>query len=852
MHGTLDKTQLAEQLDAILIEQVETLWELEGQLEAKMVSMGVENYDRAAGKAHEKGQPARLRPYRKLVEAIVPALARGITEWKAEQKAKRGVRSVAYQYLKDMPEGTIALVTLIAALNRVAAPKPPLVLSVGLEIGSRLEDEARMIAWQKANPGFWNFVQRDLTENHADVLHRRRVNVNRFNAVVRPTIEWSDWPLLDRKQIGLAMLNCLKLYTGGRFDVVLGEHKEASRKKRKNPYVLTADPEMVGKLNEALDNEGYKFPVYMPTVIKPRPWTNMKDGGYHSEMLNGRRSLIRFKADQEEQQRMASRELSAIDMPEVYDAVNTIQEVPWKINRRVYDVARTIWDNDLGLAGIPRRALPPKPPRKAICDTDPEADAAWRRKASKWHGMVKTLPAKINKARRSLDIAALYLDYTFYFPHTIDFRGRMYPMPVDLQPQGTDFARGLLTFAEGKPLGNTGVWWLAIQVANVWGHDKVSYDDRVSWVLRNEELFRGIATDPLAHREWMAAGIDNWQALAATFEWVRYLDEGEEMISSLPVRIDGTCNGIQHLSAMVRDEDGGASVNMIPSERPRDIYLEVAAMCEAMLREFIEEGGPKRALAAYWLEVCKGKLPRSLTKRPVMILPYGGTKEAYRKYTIEWIEENHPTKFGEPRSKERNAYVAFMVDVMWEQVGKRLKKARQVQRWLQQCAQLAASTGLPLRWQTPSGFVCRHFYGQRKMFQIKTKIDGQTLQIVDWRTTAELDVGEQLQGIPPNFTHSMDASVLTTSVNKAWRAGVDMLTCIHDAYGTVAADMYVLAASLREAFVWTYQHPVLLNYLKSCIELLDDDTITAAGMPAIPDFGTLNIEDLLRSEYFFA
>ena len=52
----------------------------------------------------------------------------------------------------------------------------------------------------------------------------------------------------------------------------------------------------------------------------------------------------------------------------------------------------------------------------------------------------------------------------FYFPHNVDFRGRAYPMHPHLNHLGADLARGLLQFAEGRPLGEHGMFWLYVQV----------------------------------------------------------------------------------------------------------------------------------------------------------------------------------------------------------------------------------------------------------------------------------------------------------------------------------------------------------------------------------------------------
>lgn len=67
----------------------------------------------------------------------------------------------------------------------------------------------------------------------------------------------------------------------------------------------------------------------------------------------------------------------------------------------------------------------------------------------------------------------------------LDFRGRVYPIPPHLNHLGNDLCRGLLSFARKKPLGERGLFWLKIQVANLYGNDKVGV--RSSF---HEDLFR--------------------------------------------------------------------------------------------------------------------------------------------------------------------------------------------------------------------------------------------------------------------------------------------------------------------------------------------------------------------------
>ena len=66
--------------------------------------------------------------------------------------------------------------------------------------------------------------------------------------------------------------------------------------------------------------------------------------------------------------------------------------------------------------------------------------------------MYKLRVAKDNRAEPAL-----------YFPHNVDFRGRAYTMHPHLNHLGADYCRGLLMFAEQRPLGERGLRWIRIQ-----------------------------------------------------------------------------------------------------------------------------------------------------------------------------------------------------------------------------------------------------------------------------------------------------------------------------------------------------------------------------------------------------
>ena len=62
-----------------------------------------------------------------------------------------------------------------------------------------------------------------------------------------------------------------------------------------------------------------------------------------------------------------------------------------------------------------------------------------------------------------------YREKVIWFPHSLDFRGRTYPIPPHFNHLGSDVARSIILFAEGKELGENGFDMLKIHLINLTG-----------------------------------------------------------------------------------------------------------------------------------------------------------------------------------------------------------------------------------------------------------------------------------------------------------------------------------------------------------------------------------------------
>ena len=588
---------------------LETRWEDEVSLEKEMLALGTSRMQDRLNKAREKKDMNRLRPYRSLVHEWVLPVSDGITKWIAGHERPRrgnpGMKPIALPRLKELDADTAAVVALKSVLRMLGIERRG-ILAIAVEIGTWCEHEARAKAWEEWEPEDWKITQRNFRERGSNAAHQRRSNIALFNKYIQDKLGWIGWTDEERIRVGLELIDIVVKATR-RFYIVADPDWVPRRGKGgaylKRPYVLEADQELQDWLRSALEDEMVYAPVFMPTLIPPLSWEGPRDGGYHTPYVKTP-FLISFRANHQEQKQRAIDEYEGIDMPVVYKAINHVQNTPWRINKRVLEVAQAVWDKDLAIAGFPRKEAEEVPAMPEGAIKGSEEYKEWAKQAGEVRTRNATRFSHFIGYRRVFQAAErMKEEPMFYFPHKLDFRGRMYPIPSDLSPQGGDLHRGVLTFANAKPVMKEDAAWLAVHLANCFGVDKVDFPERIQWVQDQAPRWRAIDADPLGERErWMGSDDDdNWQRLAAVFEWVRWLNEGEGMLSSLPIRVDGTCNGIQHLSAMVRDEVGGASVNLLPGAKPQDIYRKVAAIVTQRLLD-----KPNDELALMWLRVFGG------------------------------------------------------------------------------------------------------------------------------------------------------------------------------------------------------------------------------------------------------
>ncbi|KAL7948574.1 hypothetical protein V8C42DRAFT_314874 [Trichoderma barbatum] len=583
---------------------------------------------------------------------------------------------------------------------------------------------------------------------------------------------------------------------------------------------------------------------HLPMVVEPRPWSSFSEGGF----LDSKTSLVRVKPGDVEQKLYSTAAIKRGDMTQVFKGLDVLGKTAWIINKDTLNVMMEAWNSGEEIADIP--PLNPKfqDPTEPDSSADPLVRKNWIRAVKAIENERSGLHSQRCFMNLQLEIARAFRNQTIYFPHNVDYRGRAYPMPTYLNHMGADHARAILKFAKGKELGVRGLRWLKIHLANVYGLDKASFDEREAFSDENVANIIDSATNPLGGSRWWLKGEDPWQCLSACFELKAALElpDPTKFISHLPVHQDGTCNGLQHYAALGGDTWGAKQVNLEPGDRPADVYSAVANLVKEAIVRDVEDGN---AFAA----VLNGKITRKVVKQTVMTNVYGVTFAGAKKQICKQIDALYPNLAKECGIKNAtnmllSTYVAKQV---FQALATMFRGAHDIQYWLGEIggrvcraltpAQLQqivdsygegedgssrssktkkkASTGKKgefddlvqqfrssVVWTTPLRMPVVQPYRKTTAREIKTCLQAVIYPLSD--QTDPVNRRKQLQGFPPNFIHSLDASHMLLSALECDARGLDF-AAVHDSFWTHAGDIDVMNEVLREAFIRIHEEDVV-------------------------------------------
>ncbi|VDK67685.1 unnamed protein product [Onchocerca ochengi] len=598
---------------------------------------------------------------------------------------------------------------------------------------------------------------------------------------------------------------------------------------------------------EVVSNHQFEWMVFptdlLPMEVPPRPWLDSGEGGpYYGSSFNVLRAHPDYptiNVNYEMKKRLKSRKQAR----PVFDALNDLGVTPWKINEPVLDVALEVFEMAQTKADeefLEKLSIPIHPGRVSIPDYvskfgNMEIDELpindWREYSkAKYEAMKKR--NELNSLwcwlLYRLTMANHFKRSVLFFPHNMDFRGRVYPISPYLNHMGDDLNRSLLVFAEGRPLGHDGLRWLKLHCINLTGILKK--ESNFIRALYADEMLPKIlesANNPLSGEMWWTKSEEPWQTLSACIEIRNALQTNDPttFISHLPIYQDGSCNGLQHYAALGRDQEGGKEVNLVPAEKPSDVYSSVAMRVEQKrLKDEQNLDSEAHDVALSLRTVMPGSVSRKVIKQTVMTTVYGVTMNGARRQ----IERQLKTIGMEP-----DEVLPFSL---------------KMKDWFRGCAEAIVKLMHTVEWITPLGLPVYQPYLETEMEENKV-----------YRLPKSI---KQVNAFPPNFIHSLDSTHMMLTTLYCRRLGITF-AAVHDCYWTHACEVDQMNKICREQFVQLHSEPLvkqcaeffrqkyLPNWLRTVMLNEEFQELRKIFTPKVRQ-GMLDLDAVRHSIYFFS
>ena len=746
-----------------------------------------------------------------------------LDSWIENTQSKKGRKPSALKYIKILPTSTTSFLTARILVNAIAK-KNRTYRSVVNGLASDVLIACGAHLYEMLDTDKFNKLVRTLNWQPKSYIREKIASETFIAETVH--IDASDQEALA---IGCTLVDLFCSHTG-LFEVRQQWRNGCHSEKHIEPTDLGSQ-----WIKDANFTNQVATPYHLPMVIPPAPWTTLHDGGYLYQNLHPA-CLVRTR------EKTLPETLENSDLSIVMKAVNTIQNTAWTINKPIWDV----WIQCVGkgLAGCSDKKDVKVPDRIEPTESGFDKRQAQRREAFE---TIKDSQAKSCVEAQKLKMGKLLLEEEeLYFPHNLDFRGRIYPLAGRgaINPQGDDSGKAMLKFAHGKELGEDGVPWLFIHAQNVWGNDKINLQSRIEATEKNLDEYCSYAMNPMVNRGWMEAD-KPFCFLACCFELLGYTMEGEDYVSHLPIAIDGSCNGLQHFAGIMLDQRTAEAVNVVQTntEHSADIYTQVADGVEILLTKQAAEGIEE---ARYWV----GKVRRDVVKQPVMTLSYGVTRIGMRDQIVDKCRKLVRKGKLEYQEGTNSSLAAYLAEQIHSVIGNVAGAAFDVMNWLASAASTKAQVIDDLdgafSWVTPTGLPVVQEYFDYDTQRFKVFVEGRSVKFTQRIGPAQIKKSKQRQGAAPNFVHSLDASHLMLTVNECARHGIEDFAMIHDSFGTHAATTPLLFEVLRDKFAEMYQADVLDDLYKSMPEAVQEK------LEKPPKRGFLDLSLVKESEFFFA
>tara|TARA_R110000772_G_scaffold2930_2_gene10832 strand:+ start:1161 stop:3164 length:2004 start_codon:yes stop_codon:yes gene_type:complete len=454
-------------------------------------------------------------------------------------------------------------------------------------------------------------------------------------------------------------------------------------------------------------------------------------------------------------------------------------------------------------------------------------------------------------------------DRDFFQMVECDYRGRVYYTEPFLNFQGSDVSKGLFEFASSKAMDTEGYKWLCIHTACSYNQsyelgelptwvtadyktylqdeglstisvDKMTLKDRELWTLNNLTWINQLA-DGQSFRLEAEKPVSFLACCLDVSGYCKSKASGVDHFSNLPIPIDGSNNGWQHLAAISKDKQAGELVSIMPNDIQKDFYVKVAKrLIERMPEWFEARSIPMKAIR------------KGIAKRGSMTRAYSaGQKKIAANMHYDCKVEGYDIKYNITEDDCVLLSKQLILAINDTCVG-----PLKTMKFIQKLTDFILSTGETCtQWTTPSGFPVLYEVWRQKNITIRGRIRGVGQVGHSIKVPVITSNGDLLpcrrsfaSGCSPNFIHSMDAAHMA----KVIESFSGDFGAIHDSFSTHACDVDKLIVQTKWQFAMLYNKGNFFTIIEDMIlESREGYELKQ------PELGDLDISEIIFSDYFF-
>lgn len=560
------------------------------------------------------------------------------------------------------------------------------------------------------------------------------------------------------------------------------------------------------------------FPLRQPMIEPPKDWVNLDEsGGYHGIQNRLVRGANKTQINALRQSNLAN----------VLSAVNKLQQVEWRIDTTMLDLINTITVNCPDMCET-TRIMDVVVMREYPKEGTEKDQNQWKFESFLTSSQNNANFSKKTRLLKTVSIANKYKDYeTIYFPHNLDKRGRTYPIPTIFHPQGDDVSKSLLLLKPQVVTGN-GEYWLKVNIANLFGMDKLDFTARISWFDRH---LNQILEDPIDGSRFWCKASNPLTFLQASLDYKNYLETGE---SSVVCRVDATCSAVQHIATLLRDTELAKLTNITKTNQLRhDFYQTVADILQSNVDNDSSHNEADQRFMADW----SGKVSRKLVKPSVMTNPFNISPRGVQRQFINYVKANStPSK---PLIHHDNTIVidtcSYLQKKLTSTLNSSFPQLGTLRKHLRKNTKAMSKNGESPQWTLPSGFTYKQhdiqYESSRVIFRYNERKCQLRLNIN--KDESLLNITKQGNSVTANLIHSLDGCHVHMTANEC-----DFeITTIHDSMGSHCNNMEALQVIIRNQYT-------LLHHSFDINSIFDTDEPLGIG-----DF---DINEVTDNPYFFS